>query len=419
MSKTQINAYCLTLTEYEKVNYIKATKKLMDDMFEALHDDRSLINNRPHLDRLGLFKKQNYFKHLLFKRISDILLCSSEKAYIYGGFLRDNLLHDYMANKFYGSTIDESFENYNNPKVKPETSLRTLVPQDIDVIFESVGHYHIFLENLEMNGYHIKQNYTDCNNVYGVTQETSDDDDDDIKRFKINVRSNSGIQDLSNHNIRLIDVDYADTVINIDITIKKTYSPSFDFLCNSLIISSSGFVFREQTPCFNSVDALIHSKTQELVMINEIKSQIHKMEAVVDLKKVNVLSQYRIEKMVEKGWKIMIHSRRKSFYQASIEDGDNVCAICSERFDEINIVPGVHSLLNGMKFNCCLSSYHASCLIDNIDVTSSEDDYRCIKCSKVAMQFGKGVIIEFLSKLSTTFEKILLNHLDMMHNPKQ
>jgi hypothetical protein len=407
-----IELYCKTLTENEEISFIKKMKSLFDSKVLEIdpkkEEDDS--NERKILDRYQLFMKQNYYKHHMTRTMCDILL-SSGNAYIYGGLLRDNILHDYMALKFYNNDkLGDEFEDYNNPRIDKNTSLRTLVPQDIDVIFHTVQNYDQFILKLKLLGYIVYDGmFVDAYKTPNKVDSSS--------RIKLEVRSNVGIQDLKGENRRFIDIDFTSVFITIDVTISNVYVPSYDFMCNSLILSQDGFMFRGSN-IFMSVKQFIRSKEMELKKIKTIEEQIHKMEAVIisdDFNTCPVPLKHRVLKMVKKGWIIKYADSGSDQFITQRDNNEDCCILCRNEFREVANVPGMHKLYDGVKFSCCSAVYHPLCLIEllkksrhYIRINTNFIRYQCIQCANVSLQFFWEKMEELLIILNESWDEVNL-----------
>lgn len=161
MDESKMKWYMSTLTQDERKDYIKGmneTLKTLAEEFKTSSESDKPSLARKNLDRYGLFHKHNYYKYFLSKRIIEALLSTSADTIIYGGYVRDNLFHDHMASLFYtrymkieGTDDDKYslFDDYNNPTIDEASVFRTLVPQDIDVVFSRQRDYDLFVLSLQ------------------------------------------------------------------------------------------------------------------------------------------------------------------------------------------------------------------------------------------------------------------------------
>jgi hypothetical protein len=317
-----------------------------------------------------------------------------------------------MATKFYEgeNTLFEAdnFVFYNDPKISPDSSMRTLVPKDIDIVFQSLEAYTIFEEKLHAKCYIVK---TIIKDPYDGNK------DDNTKRLKIFVSSNPGINFLLCCDSKLINKDFASVVIVIDVTITATdIPPMSDFLCNSLMLTSKGFVWWQDF-IYQNVTSSISMMNDNVSKLTEIERQIHKMEAVsyqANYSGPKHVQKHRMEKMVKKGWRIIFENNKGRLSQITQEQEIEVCMVCREDFKEINHVPGFSKLYDGVAFDCCKCGYHPRCLVnllenDNyVHLVAYYHAYKCIQCSKYSI--GVGVmsdLINFLINLEYAFRVVL------------
>lgn len=412
----KINSYCSTLTESELNHFIKNTKVIFDEKFLALEEkeEQEKYDERKNLNRYKLFFKKNYYIHLMSKNICNFILSVSPNAYVYGGFIRDNILHDFTARKYYENNENEPFEKYNDPKFDKETSLRTLVPSDIDVIFKDMNDYLKFTKLLLHNDFSFI-NIGSLGNDDKYKTPGKKNYDDNLVKFKIEVKNNESLQKLKwrNTDYRFLNIDFANTVVTVDITISENYYPSFDFLCNSLIISKDGFIFRDDSFYFDSVGDMINANKTQSLLVSEIENQIQNMESVIESKNysVNSPAKYRVIKMLRKGWRLKYKNPSGLISQLSNKDNEECCILCRDKFNEVANVPGVHRLFDGLKIDCCLCGYHPKCLLQILENTNyvhkiMEDVvyYKCIQCSKVSIKFSKSDMNEFLTILKESWD---------------
>lgn len=383
-----------TLTDEEQRAFIKNMKSKFDELYYSIivTEDITRINEiivfkeRQLLDKYNLFKKRNYYIHYMSKRICDAILSVSADTVIYGGFIRDNLLHDHMATSFYETY--STHEEYNNPKIDNKTMFRTLVPQDIDVLFNRRRDYEILCLALKALGFVVSMDYD-------VRPYKGSENDISCERFKVQIFSNMELQQLKTHT-RLQDKEFIKTYVSMDVTISGIYRPTgYDFTCNSLRMSSNGII--TNTPFFfESVNDMIEQQRMKVECVMNIKDQISRMEAYCSLANctLNVPDLKRVKKMFEKGWRMMLDTKIK--FGQIINSVEDCCSICRYDCVEIANVPGVHKLYNGVKFNCCSAVYHPMCLMKTltttsystsvIHITESVIKYKCIQCAQECIE---------------------------------
>ena len=422
------NSFCSKLTENERQNFIKEMQTKIT-LFTNSHIEIDPQYDRENLNKFCLFQNKNYYIYQLSKQIVNVLFETKCDGFIYGGFIRDNILHGYMANKFYDAHDDydaiELFDIYNDPKIDSETSFRTLVPKDIDMRFSSHLDYTTFLTKLKLEGFSVNAFINDTDSdQYKTPKKNGEkkDDDGDEMRFKLEVKSNEALQKLKTNNIRFLDKEYAESVVKLDISITEKRSKS-DFLCNSVSMSKHGLnICYSGDHYFESVKTLMGEKKHDISFMEIIEGQIHAMEAAI-LCTLNIPTpdNHRMIKMASKGWKIKLVNIQQKCFFTQITAGDNDedhCIICHEKFEKVNIVPGVHTLLNGVKFSCCSASYHCHCLVELLNKDThtviSRDktyvSYKCIQCSQAKMSFYKVKMIEFLEEFNKVLYILLVSN---------
>lgn len=379
-----------TLTNNERIAFLDSIKSVLEVEKKIIPKDDKRYE-RENLNRFKLFQKNNYYTYMLSKNICEEIIASSPTNIIYGGYIRDNLIHDAMADKFY--ECYDTFEEYNNPMIDKSTLLRTLVPQDIDVVFDTTANYDHFVCHITSMGYSVFPYHKPYHEEEYKTSETVPISAEN--RFKIKIKNNQPIQFLSNH--RFLSVDFSKTEIIVDVTVCRCYDIKPDFLCNSLMVSSSGFIkYGRKDFIFESAQSFLNREKKELEDILVIELQIIKMEAVIvpaNCCKIKVPDLHRLKKMVKKGWRIMYNNSSTRYMHQLINDCEDCCVICRDKFTEIATVPGVHTLLNGFKFGCCSASYHPKCMLEVMEsspnvLTSSYsfiDYYKCVQCSQKAI----------------------------------
>ena len=389
-----------TLTDEEQRAFIKNMKTKFDGLYYsqiASDDITEIIYNKERklLDKYNLFKKRNYFIHYMSKRICDAILSVSADTVIYGGFIRDNLLHDHMATTFYKTY--STHEEYNNPRIDKKTMFRTLVPQDIDVLFNSRRDYEILCLALKALGFVVSMDY-DVRSYKGAENDILSE------RFKVKIFSNMELQQLK-ENVRLQDKEFIKTYVSMDVTISGIYRPiGCDFMCNSLRMTSNGII--TNTPFFfESVNDMIEKQRMKMEWVMKINNQISRMEAYCALYHctLNVPDLHRVKKMFDKGWRMIVDTKIK--LGQIINSVEDCCSICRDDCVEIANVPGMHRLYNGVKFDCCSAVYHPMCLMKTLTTTSystsvvhitdSVIKYKCIQCAQECIE---RVVLEDMEK---------------------
>lgn len=426
--KKEFTRYLWSLTKKEKEGCIKDMEECLENLKQGndsvLHQEVSDVD-RETLTKYNLFEKKNYFTYKMSKHIVDIIL-TLDDFILYGGYLRDNILHDNMASTFHTkecfpfflSPVD-IFDLYNDPKVDSNTSMRTLVPKDIDVVFHTFESYVEFERKLKSKGYHYFVKLAEDHGKYFI-----DDNDKHLQkdRRKLLVSSNIGIRDLHRYDTKLISKEYITTTIVIDVTICKDYVPSSDFLCNSLQLTSRGFIFKDHISnvergfYYQNVSGVIKEHENDTNLLTEIHDQIVKMEAVIQRRDYACprIDKHRMIKMIVKGWKLIFKNLTGCLSQIVQEDDIDMCMICRDEFHVVNDVPGFQLLHDGVKFSCCQCGYHPKCLAKLFEKPSSnliyghqKYVYKCIQCSRISIHIGDhNDLLSYLINMDYAFREI-------------
>jgi hypothetical protein len=279
---------------------------------------------------------KNYAKWRLMKQIEQTL--RDFQAQIFGGYVRDSIIHDHYATLFY-ETADVDTTQYANVKYLPQTSKRTLIPNDIDC-FMLTSQIPSFKQALENKLLHvIDQGCYDANFYFK-------DIPPHLKHTKLKVTF------AINTIVRPV-IDPAKYAINIDIIHSHigNLEPPFgcvDFECNSLVLMPSNdyHISKFLSSGMSPMDKL--KRTQEIV------SNIIKKETKLIYPNV---SNHRICHMLQKGWKITSSNIEivDPTHSPNMEEHKNeTCFVCLEAFTERTYA----------KFLCCNARMHGKCLHD-------------------------------------------------------
>lgn len=397
------------MTKDEQEDYVIEMKKVLETL-SAEFKTQSTFVPRKVLNDYKLFQEQNYYRYILSRRIVDAVLSVSADAVIYGGYIRDNILHQHMSKSFYSRY--SLFEDYNNPSVDIATLFRTLVPNDIDILFVRQRDYEVF--SLALKAMNMTVELDDVVPPY----KTDKTDTAITSRYKLKVFSDLNLQQLK-LKPRLMNADFAHTYVMLDVTVRCCQTIRHrDFKCNSLRMNANGLIneLENQALFYESVEDMVERQLLILKNFEEIKGQICRMESHCFYQNgyLDLPELYRIELMFEKGYRFMIkHQVIEEELSQIIDKCDDCCAICRDDIVPIADVPGVHKLYNGLKFSCCSAVYHAKCLKTVFESPLLRTDwehmrgYKCIQCRETIFEFMNDV------KQWTT----CLGYLDMIWNP--
>lgn len=251
-------------------------------------------------------------------------------AIIFGGAVRDSILHGYASREFYKlSTLDK----YDDPTIHPELSDRFLLPTDIDMFITYQDHYNFKLQ-LYKKGYYYKE-----------TKKI------DLSYINPNLR---------HRDYELIKAE----IIYFDKKNKKSYPILLD-----IIICHQGKIVMPQMDTDFSVNKLIMTKKGIVPMIcdwkyDEIEKHIYNKEAFCN----STISERRYEKLNRKGWKITVNYSTFVF-KLRINDEQETCIICLDplKVGELEVTPR----------DCkCKYSYCRDC------IKYSLKSLQCLLCKK-------------------------------------
>ena len=230
-----------------------------------------------------------------FKKVLNA--CLNYKGIVYGGAVRDLILHNTHAREF---QTTHSNSEYTNTEISIETLGRLTIPNDIDcLIMEKDSDYLMtHLSSL----YFLKVN--EVNNVYFTT-------DQNYKHFKLSIILNK-----SNP-----------ICVNVDLIVQtagelKMPCMNLDFDVNGLLLTLNGFGLNEylRFKTGNQCEKVVHDADILCDILNNIRN-----------KKANMIYKcplYRFKKMMKYGWSITYRNEVLNHYIN--EDYEGECIICKE-----------------------------------------------------------------------------------------
>lgn len=171
-------------------------------------------------------------QYTLMKEIASELV--AEGGTIFGGYVRDMMIHDHYAALFYEKyegTTDS--EKYSDPTFDPETMARLLVPKDIDVFFlEKKSQVHQILDRLKKPE---RENETTvARSVYSF--------DKDIKHLKTRISFPSASKFLGRSLAIQLDILYSTE--NVEPPFTKC-----DLECNAFLMDAHGIRLSRSIGC--------------------------------------------------------------------------------------------------------------------------------------------------------------------------
>lgn len=287
---------------------------------------------------------------LEYKVKNDIAnMITQNEGTVFGGYVRDFILHEHFAKLFYST---HRSEDYENTSVSPETIDRLVIPNDIDCHFKNFEDYKKFTKNLLRSGY----KFTSRNAKSLYTEE-----DDKIQHIKLVVNINQTESELLD---KIVLPFFAKKVIKIstdklnvdpvllDVLIHSDLDPPFmglDFECNGIIMDKDGIRL-----CKNLTSSLFPIGNYR--NFQRIINDIHNKIAIAYTLKLD-----RWKKMIEKKWNVHGYT-----IQRNIKEG-NTCILCHDKidkFDNYNLI-------------CCSASYHEKCLLKMVNEFMLERNECC------------------------------------------
>lgn len=379
--------------------YVKDVKQTINSELKnkILYNITKIENEKKMIKHISS-KHEYYFKTQIYNILLDFHAC------IFGGAIRDLILHDNGAVKFYEEykiyklsntfliynsktktnymldTYEKRSVLYQDKNFHPESFIdRNTILNDIDVVMHS-DQFILFVDHIKLDN-----NFSCYHHTYNNFKDYIDIDDPDnlissYKRLYITKVNNFNYikNDLYTPFTKDLDLDvlfrnkcYPSKLI-IDVFIcKKNCSKksvldlitnSSDFYCNTMYlynnildINIKNINLVKKEPTYESihedkVKKYIDIFLQKVIHKNEvkeiIKSQILERKAIHI--EVNDLSYKRIKKMKKKNFSIFFE--KKYFKKTIIEN--EVCLFCMD-----NII-----CEEQIKFLCCNSNYHTNCL---------------------------------------------------------
>lgn len=295
------------------------------------------------------------------KDVSKNILNSG--GYVFGGFIRDSILHDEAAKSFYSVyNKDNCSENvcklYNDKNILPDFNDRLILPNDIDCYMNSDN-----LPNLEKilknNHYSIEFKREKPLKFYF---SNGDEINSNLSLTKAVVKfmTNDVLQTIVNNYDYHVKIDIIHGNVS-PLEIYKNISYNLDFECNSLILTpENNYIIAGSD--FSNLDPV-----EKIEKLKKIISSIKEKKAVLFNKNKYVgVNEFRVEKMIKKGFNIVTNNTVNLK-----EDIENTCIIC---MNDISIKK-IHT-----KHIHCNGRFCVGCFIKL--VTHRNYKYSCPLCKR-------------------------------------
>jgi hypothetical protein len=342
-------------------------------------------------------KKRDTWK--LMSKIRDIIL--DNNGMIFGGYVRDMIIHDYFATQFYDEVEDndDRVHRYADPTFSPETFDRTCVPYDID-FFIHEDDFEQFKDDVEEQSFkmHVKfvRDPRDYFFNFDITSNTTLRHrrvyispnlfkiEEEIRKIPINMSILKDAVANMKRNLPSIKLD----IITSGVKVLEPFFSPIDFDCNALYMTKHGMSVSSK---------LVYDRKYDFLEKNRILNEI--IENITE-KRTEFRSPpaFRSKKLLDKGWTIF-----DSSITTIIDDSyEGYCIICHDQ------LKGLH-----IKSQCCDCRFHAECLVKTIQ--QSKDNTKCIMCKKYC-DFGPRhieLLREFPKKPVDPIDDVIMNDIDL------
>ena len=339
------------------------------------HTNMDTKDNRYQMIPNQITKKVNINKatYKLMHEIADFFI--KEGGIVFGGFVRDSIIHEHYAKKFYGKICeitekqtDEKKDGnvsdikleYSNICYDEETKLRLLIPKDIDVFFTfDESDVELFFKKMNK-----RFKFTFIDDPY-IKREGKHD------YFELEnglVHKKLLINDLRTSYLFGFSVKVkVDFLYSTQHNIKPPFRKC-DLSCNSLLLTKYGVLLSDQANDMYFNGEIIDLKKEEIRIIENIL--LMKTEVTNGFKKEdqmeNKQKQLRKKKIIrflnmkKRGWDIE-QMRFISFVKDTKEFADSttlegLCVVCQDSMVTSNTTELI-------RLNCCNTYMHTLCLI--------------------------------------------------------
>jgi hypothetical protein len=291
----------------------------------------------------------------------------NHKAHIFGGYVRDKIVHDHHATVFYEEVLADPHakliakdvqDKYNDATFLPKYAHRLLLPHDIDCFMYS-DDMKTFIKAIQAACYttHVKRS-RQAKFYFSRLSNNVDPNLEKITHTKLLIRPRipKVLEDSIDVNVFTVYLDILHTN-DRDLDFFKTLTKNVDFECNGLIITP-----QNDYKLASSIGKFLNPM-EKLEKIKEIFDNITNNIA----KPVGYesdISLYRYMKMISKGWTLKLHPI--TIFR-STQTCDGHCLIC-------------HGDLQGclIKDSQCAALYHPLCFQKMIE--SSSFERQCPMC---------------------------------------
>ncbi len=311
--------------------------------------------------------KDQMIKKLKWKMMGEIKkLLQDAGGNIYGGFVRDQIIHDHHADYFYeyvnslNMSDNDINDKYNSPEFMPEHIDRCLLPSDIDCYMTTAALSQF--KNVELKKKHYSMRIKSSQKAsFYFAEKNNNSLLSELLHTKVTIYFNinrllSTFLDITQIGVDM-DIIHTD---NNEIDMYKELSKNFDFECNALILNSNDEI---QLPY--SIGKYM-TPYDKLKKINSIIEDIKQKKAVIIGN--DTPASFRIAKMIKKGWQI----EAQPFQIIKLTEAyDGYCVICHDDLE----VNRLH-----IKDRNCDARFHLKCYLNMVRFENFK--HECPLCKK-------------------------------------
>lgn len=315
--------------------------------------------------------------HKLTKAVAEAIL-SIKGALIFGGYVRDSILHDAHAKAFYENECVQNIPTMHETTTKyadtahflPQYPERTLVPTDIDCFMRS-SDLALLMEALASRDLLVVSNTEYPLSKYqDDSTESSQDEDPDHRLYLQKLRVGVKVSPIMASVLSTQECKAVKRMrVNVDVVhamIADKMEPPFgkiDYECNALILcggesqhirGSFSLFYKWESPLER------HHKLSQIIQ------DIQDKRAVAFEKS----PMHRTYKMMRKGWHLVADGFQ--LIPATKLERDDVCLLCLAKFT------GKHT--HALKRTCCAAKYHPKCFAALVSNNNENFAWECPMC---------------------------------------
>lgn len=291
-------------------------------------------------------KMKEHRGRLLYNFHANIVNYILDHGIIFGGYVRDTLIHNHNADKFYGGLDEDDPRNiqdvYMDTEYSPETKDRLLLPSDIDCYMTSRDMEKLLCNLKHSPRYVLKkridrtcgsENSKYVGNVSGAPLGIM------LTHAEIGLAHNPLYESILPYDIRSLTV-HLDILHAPALEGKEPPFGDLDFECNCLVMDKSMNIrLSSNLSCMLGIRAYPTSQHKKLC---EVIEDTINWRAVL----VSKANFERASKMAQKGWRI-----KENNLSLSVSEEEDVCPICFDSVaEQLRIKP-----------DCCNAKYHPRC----------------------------------------------------------